>query len=231
MNDRTTLADQIGVNERTLRRAIAAGTLRAERPTPRKLTMSGAEKRYLLRSWDRIATLREVLRTEANVRFALLFGSVARGDDDADSDLDLLVEMRDASLNRGVDLGAKLEGLLGSRVDVLSLDGARENARLLSEAIDEGRVIVDREGRWSALQDESESLRRRARRESGSKRRRALGRDRSHARRRRGSIGVGQRSTGEPIGIQRMASRTGAGAAAKAASSASRPSRKCFQPS
>ena len=78
MNDLAILADQIGVNERTLRRAVVAGTLRAERPTPRKLTMSGAEKRYLLRSWDRLASLREALRTEQNVRFALLFGSVAR---------------------------------------------------------------------------------------------------------------------------------------------------------
>jgi predicted nucleotidyltransferase len=174
MTDLTMLADQIGVNERTLRRALRAGTLRAERPTPRKLAISAAEKRYLLRSWDRIAALRGALRTEGNVRFALLFGSTARGDDGPDSDLDLLVDMRDASLTRVVDLGTKLERLLDRRVDLLTLEAARGNPQLLSEAIDEGRVIVDRVEHWPALQDEAEELRRRARRESGSKRRRAL---------------------------------------------------------
>jgi uncharacterized protein len=174
MTDLTMLADQIGVSERTLRRALGEGTLRAERPTPRKLKISAAEKRYLLRSWDRLAILREALRTEQNVQFALLFGSVARGDDNPESDLDLLVEMRDPSLTRVIELGAKLEGLLGRRVDLLTLDAAWENSQLFSEAIDDGRVIVDREERWPVLRAEAGALRRRARRESGRKRRDAL---------------------------------------------------------
>lgn len=168
------LADQIGVSERTLRRALREGTLRAERPTPRKLDLSAAEKRYLLRGWDRLATLRATLRTEQNVRFALLFGSAARGDDGPDSDLDLLVEMRDASLTRVIDLGAKLEESLGRRVDLLTLDAARENGQLLSEAIEEGRVIVDRGERWPGLRGESELIRGQAQHRSGRKRRQAL---------------------------------------------------------
>jgi predicted nucleotidyltransferase len=168
------LARQIGANERTLRRAFNQGTLRAERPTPRKLEISAAEKRYLRRSWKLLATLRAVLRTEQNVRFALLFGSAARGDDSAASDIDLLVEMRDPSLARIADLGSKLETLTGRRVDILGLDDARGSDQLLAQALAEGRVIVDRDSRWPQLRGEAEALQRRAREGTRRARRRAL---------------------------------------------------------
>jgi predicted nucleotidyltransferase len=158
MTELEILARQVGVNERTLRRAFNEGTLRAARPTPRKLKLDAAEQRYLRRSWGLIAALRAALRTEQNVRFALLFGSTARGDDGASSDVDLLVEMRDSSLIRIADLGAKLEALLDRRVDILALDDARENHRLLVQATDEGRVLVDREGLWPVLQGEADGL-------------------------------------------------------------------------
>jgi predicted nucleotidyltransferase len=168
------LADQLGVNERTLRRAANQGTLRVKRPTPRTLAISATEKRYLRRSWKLLAALRKGLRTEQNVRFALLFGSAARGDDSAASDIDLLVEMRDPSLARTTDLEAKLEALIGRRVDVLRLDDARRNDLLLAQALTEGRVIVDREDRWPQLRREAEALRRRARDGTRRARRRAL---------------------------------------------------------
>ena len=168
------LAEEIGVNERTLRRAFNEGTLRGERPTPRKLTLGAAEKRYLRRSWKLLGALRDALRTEQNVRFALLFGSAARGEDSPASDVDLLVAMRDSSLIRVADLGAKLEALLGRRVDVLTLDDARGNPQLLVQALDEGRVLVDREGRWPQLRDEAGALRRRAREGADRARCRAL---------------------------------------------------------
>ena len=40
-----------------------------------------------------VADLRRALRTEPNVRLAVLYGSLARGDEDAGSDLDLLVSL------------------------------------------------------------------------------------------------------------------------------------------
>jgi uncharacterized protein len=151
MNELQLLASQIGANERTLRRAFNEGTLRAERPTPRKLKLDVAEKRYLRRSWKLLAALRGALRTEQNVRFALLFGSAARGDDSEESDVDLIVEMRDSSLVRIVDLELKLEELLERHVDVLTLEDAGTNPVLLAEAVAEGRAIVDREERWAQL--------------------------------------------------------------------------------
>lgn len=174
MTELQLLARQLGANERTLRRAIAEGTLRAERPTPRKLVLEAAEKQYLRRSWKLLAALREALRTEQNVRFALLYGSAARGDDSAGSDLDLIVEMRDPSSLRVVDLELKLEGLLGRRVDVLTLEDARANPVLIADAVAEGRTIVDREQRWAQLRSEAALMNRRARRHLRERSRRAL---------------------------------------------------------
>jgi predicted nucleotidyltransferase len=158
------LAEQIGTNERTLRRAFNEGTLRARRPTPRKLVLGTSEKEYLRRSWKLLAALREALRTEQNVRFALLFGSAARGDDSEGSDVDLIVELRDSSLVRVVDLGLKLERLLERRVDAMTIDDAEATPLLFSEALREGRVIVDREGRWAEMRPQAEQAARRARR-------------------------------------------------------------------
>ena len=170
------LANQIGTNERTLRRALNEGTVRAERPTPRKLVLSNGEKQYLRRSWKLLAALREALRTEQNVRLALLFGSAARGDDGEGSDVDLIVELRDSSLVRVVDLGLKLEGLLGRRVDAMTVEDAEAIPLLFSEALREGRVIVDREGRWAEMQPKAEQAARRARRHERARGRRALAR-------------------------------------------------------
>ena len=174
MTELELLARQIGANERTLRRAVTEGTLRAVRPTPRTLRIDATEKRYLRRSWKLLATLRQALRTEQNVRFALLFGSAARGDDSLGSDVDLLVEMRDSSSLRIVDLELKLEDLLGRRVDVLALEDARDDPVLFAEAVAEGRTIVDREGRRGQLDSEAGAVARRARRHLRERSRRAL---------------------------------------------------------
>ena len=114
----------------------------------------------MLRKWPLLGALRAALRTESNVRFALLFGSAARGDDTAGSDIDLLVEMREPSLVRLVDLALKLEGLLGREVDVLALEEAEDDPLLLAEAVREGRVLVDRDGRRPKLEAQAKSAQR-----------------------------------------------------------------------
>lgn len=170
------LGTELGVSERTLRRALNEGTLRATRPTPRRLTITAAEKHYLRRSWDLLAGLRQILRTEHNVRFALLFGSASRGDDTTESDVDLLVSMRDPSLARVADLSLKLEELLGRSVDVVTLEDAATEPRLLVDASADGRVLVDREHRWARLQAEADSQARRAARQYKRRKERALAR-------------------------------------------------------
>ena len=65
------------------------------------------------------------------------FGSVARGDDRAESDVDFLVDMeRGRSLLDLVGLGHELEQLLGRKIDVLTESSVRPaiRERVASEA-------------------------------------------------------------------------------------------------
>ncbi|HJZ37215.1 MAG TPA: nucleotidyltransferase domain-containing protein [Solirubrobacterales bacterium] len=174
MSQLRTLAEDLGVDERTLRRAAGQGTLRAERLSPRKLKIAPGEAGYLRRSWPLLAALRGALRTEPNVAFALLFGSAARGDDGADSDLDLIVALRDSSLDGMVELQDRLERRLGREVDVLSVEAASSNDLLISTAVGEGRVLVDRINLWPGLRSELGALRQRADRGSKRDRQRTL---------------------------------------------------------
>jgi predicted nucleotidyltransferase len=174
MSELDLLGRSVGASGRTLRRAVDEGTLRGERPSPRRLKLAAAEKDYILRRWRLLSQLRVALRTEPNVRFALLFGSTARGEDNDVSDVDLLVEMRDSSLARLVDLELKLEPLLGRSVDLLSLTEAESNPLLFSEVLREGRVIVDREDRWAELRSRGPRSQRRAREQTRRRSRRAV---------------------------------------------------------
>jgi predicted nucleotidyltransferase len=168
------LAQQVGASERTLRRAVNEGTLRGVRPTPRMLRISSEEKRYICRSWRLLAALRSILRTEQNVRFALLFGSTASGTDTPASDIDLLVSMRDSSLDRLVELEHKLSTALGRPVDLTRLADAEADPALLAEAVVEGRVLIDREAVWPRLRGSEASLRRIGRRRDARRSRDAL---------------------------------------------------------
>lgn len=62
------------------------------------------------------------LRAEPGVAELYLFGSVARGDDKPESDVDVLVEFRtdaDASMTTPADIAIRLEDLLGRQVNVI----------------------------------------------------------------------------------------------------------------
>jgi predicted nucleotidyltransferase len=161
MTELALLAEQVGVSERTLRRAVSEGTLRATRHTPRTLEMQLAERDYVRRKWTLLSSLRTALRTEPNVRFALLFGSAATGTDTQESDVDVLVDLRDASFERVVDLGTKLRELLGRHVDVVELHEAESEPAFLAQIVADGRVLVDREDLWLQLHGREVSLRRR----------------------------------------------------------------------
>jgi predicted nucleotidyltransferase len=157
------LADELGVHERTLRRAVGQGTLRATRPTPRTLELPLAERRYLRRAWPLLAALRRTLRTEQNVRFALLFGSATTGVDTRTSDVDVLVDLRDRSLERVVDLDAKLTAAVGRPVDLVRLEDARRDPAFLAAALSNGRVLIDRDQLWPRLRRRETTIRRHGR--------------------------------------------------------------------
>ncbi len=168
------LASDVGVNERTLRRAVAQGTLRGARPSPRKLELPLTERQYVRRSWPMISLLRSALRTEPNVRFALLFGSFAIGTDEPNSDVDVLVALRDPSLLHLVDLEARLTDVLGRDVDLVVLGDVEHEPSFLAHALAEGRVLVDRDERWHVLRARQARLRQRGARLDARRVRNAL---------------------------------------------------------
>jgi predicted nucleotidyltransferase len=146
------LAEDIGADERTLRRATERGTVRARRPGPRQLELAAGELDYLRSHWQLLHKLTQALRTERNVRLAVLYGSVARGDDRPDSDVDLLVELRNSAPGVTSAPAARLERALGRPLDVTEVERVERDAPLLLlYALDEGRVLVDRDTRWPAL--------------------------------------------------------------------------------
>lgn len=174
MTELALLAEELGVNERTLRRAVNQGTLRATRPSPRKLELALLERQYVRRSWSLLSALRTALRTERNVRFALIFGSAATGTDTPTSDVDVLVDFDDPSLERVVDLSANLTAAVGRPVDVVRLGDAESEPSFLADVLTEGRVIVDREQLWPRIQRRGRRLRHRAAKEESERAQAAL---------------------------------------------------------
>lgn len=158
------LAWEVGAPERTLRRAVSAGTLRCRRPTPRRLEIDAEERAYLRDHWELLARLREVLRTEPNVRFAAIFGSVARGDESEASDLDMVIDFDRRDRRGRIRLANKVEAGSGRRAQLLHLRDVELCAPdLLGEILVEGRVLVDRDDRWPELMRRRRQILERAR--------------------------------------------------------------------
>lgn len=94
-----------------------------------------------VRPSDRVAQHRTAIREAVRRHHAnepRVFGSVARGDDTPDSDLDLLVDFTpEASLLDEVALRLELGELLGVEVDVIAADTLRGEfrSRVLAEAV------------------------------------------------------------------------------------------------
>ena len=121
---------------RTLERLLAAAghrlVLDAQRGTPEQTDLSGARMRRLqqLRP-DILRVARRYSITDVRV-----FGSVARGEDTADSDIDLLVEF-DAGQHGAlplIGLRRELVELIGEPVDVATLDLLRPDIASEAEA-------------------------------------------------------------------------------------------------
>lgn len=153
-------AASTGVSERTLRRYVNLGLLRG-RKVGSQLELPADEERYLHDHHDLLSMLRSALRTERQVRLAVLFGSMATGEDTAESDVDLLVGSV-AGWRSIPPLRRRLQATLGRRIHVVDLDAAREAPSLLADVLTEGRVVIDRDGLWAELRAEREAIVRRA---------------------------------------------------------------------
>ncbi len=145
------IAEQVQASGRTLRRAALRGTIRCTRRSPRRFEVDSSESEYVRRHWPLLGRALQVLRTQPNVRLAVLYGSVSRGDERSDSDVDLVVEFAEPSVHALSLLSGRLEEELGRPVQVVLLESVKESPTLLADVLRDGRVLVDRSGVWPRL--------------------------------------------------------------------------------
>jgi predicted nucleotidyltransferase len=153
-------ASELEIPARTLRRAAAEGLVRGERLSPRRFRITFREEAYLRSHWTLLRALRASFRTEPNVRLAVLFGSTAVGADDERSDVDVLVVLHDPSVSRLAELAERLSRGTGREIQLVRLSEAETSPVLMSDVIDQGRVLVDRDDLWSALKERAPRWRR-----------------------------------------------------------------------
>jgi predicted nucleotidyltransferase len=148
-----TVAREVGCSERTLRRYVGDGVLRGRRIVPGRLEISSKEQSYLRSHWALLSQLKGVLRTERDVRLAVLFGSTAVGEDRLGSDVDVLIAHRHSENElRLAALRLRLHHALGKAVHVVGLEQAQTSPSLLADILQEGRPLIDRDGLWHTLQ-------------------------------------------------------------------------------
>jgi predicted nucleotidyltransferase len=134
-----------------------------ERLSPRRFRITFREEAYLRTHWELLRALRASLRTEPNVRLAVLFGSTAIGNDGERSDVDVLVVLHDPDVSRLAELAERLSRRIGREMQLVRLSEAQTSPVLMSDVIDRGRVLVDRDGLWSGLKRRAPKWRRLAR--------------------------------------------------------------------
>jgi len=144
------MADTARCSERTLRRYVSDGLLRG-RFVNGEVELSAQEAHYFHSHHTLLLSLRKALRTERDVRLAVLFGSVALGDDGVDSDVDLLAVCRQDDPVGVARLALRLGRAVRKPVHVIQLKDAEQAPSLLADAVTEGRVLVDRDGLWGTL--------------------------------------------------------------------------------
>lgn len=157
------LAQELRTSDRAIRRAVNRGTIRARRPTPNRMEIPAQEREYLNDHWPVLQTLTAALRTEPSVQTAILFGSVARGDDTDASDVDLLVQLRPQTTVKPRELARRLHGAVGRKVHVVTVGQAAEEPQFLLDILKDARPIIDRGAQWQRLLRRRAALGRRAR--------------------------------------------------------------------
>ncbi len=146
------LAADLGVSPVTLRRAIAIGLVRAERPSPRKAEISVGERVYLREYWPLLSALRAALRSEPRVQVAVLYGSQARGSAGDSSDVDMAVLAGGAERGFLYELQTRLSAAVGREVAVTDLADAMASPRMRPQLLEDGRTLVQRgDIRWRQL--------------------------------------------------------------------------------
>ncbi len=145
------LARILDVPERSLRRAAAEGMVHGRRVGTRRYETTLREEMYLREHWSLLRALRAALRTEPNVRLAVLFGSFAVGRESTRSDVDLLVVLRDDTATAIAALAQRLTDRIDREVQIVRLQEAEHTPSLMADVLTAGRVLIDRDDAWADL--------------------------------------------------------------------------------
>jgi predicted nucleotidyltransferase len=136
--------------------------LHGRRVSERRYETTWREEAYLHEHWPLLRALRSALRTEPNVRLAVLFGSVAVGRESERSDLDLLVVARRRDARSIAALAQRLRDRLGRDVQLVRLEDAQRSPGLMLDVLEQGRVLIDRDLAWAGMKATERGFRRRA---------------------------------------------------------------------
>lgn len=139
------------IARRTLSRAAANGSIRAKGGRGHPYIVSEDEAQYLKDYWPVLSSLREALRCEPVVQEAVLFGSYATGHAHAASDLDLMVDIKNASGVQMLHLKNRLEKRLGKFVDLYLFSDLQQNYKILEEIGKTGRPLINRKSFFSKI--------------------------------------------------------------------------------
>lgn len=145
-----------------MRRAAADGLIHGQRRSKRRYATTVREEAYLRAHWPLLSSLRSALRTEPNVRAAVLFGSLSVGRDSEHSDVDLLVWLREGDAATVASLDGRLRDRIGRDVQLVRVQDAERSPALMADALTDGRVLVDRDRVWPGVKATERSWRRRA---------------------------------------------------------------------
>ncbi len=117
----------------------------------------------MLSHWVLLQALVAALRTEPGVEAAILFGSVAKGTDRVDSDVDLAVKLRGDESTWVPALERRVGRAVGRPVHVIRLEDGLADPRFALEIVDHGRPLTDRGEVWASLRRSLAGLPRKAR--------------------------------------------------------------------
>jgi predicted nucleotidyltransferase len=160
------IATQLGTNKWALYRAVNRGAIRCFRPSPRSLEFPPGEIDYLREHWEILSTLIQAFSTEPNVKLAVLYGSLARGDENSDSDADVLIDFYKEDVTSISSIAMRLGNVLGRSVDIAQLSHIKTGfPLLLLQAIDDGRVMIDKDNMWKGLQTSRSTILRAAKKQ------------------------------------------------------------------
>lgn len=155
----TSLAAELGVSERTLRRGHTTGWISAQRTGYRGWFVGDDERRYLIRHWALLSALRAGLRNDHRCRLAVLAGAAARRDYDGIADPLILASLARRT-SSATAIATRLTLAADRRIVVVSLDerALADSGALIADARRFSRVLRDPDREWRRWKERARIL-------------------------------------------------------------------------